>query len=439
MPSYDDISSTIAHGIGTFLIDLLSIIGLGLGGSQAAAAGEIIQLQQDALAIDAKRVLSPQELAAAVLKGQVSQADAENDARKSGIDATNFQGLISIQGNPPGPMQLLDLLNRGVIGEDDTRKGLQESYLRNEWISVLMDLRRTLIPIAELVAAVVQDQLDAGDAAARAAQLGMNGDDFDVMVRTAGNPPGPTQLLTMFQRNIISKDELDQGLRESRLKNKWIPQFEELVRHRIPMRTITTLLTHGAIDAATARQMLIELGFTPEDADALIASASAVKSKTNHDLSVAQVRQLYEAQLLSFDEAVTHLMAAGYTQADASEILQLADALADKKIQNQAVTAIRTRFVGRKISVNEASQALDGIGIPAAQRDRMLAVWGFEREANVAHLTVAQWSKLQKTGAIDLQRWSDEMTALGYSGEDVQFLAIVEGLVPAPGGNASGG
>lgn len=426
----------LAETVRTFLTDVLAIIGIGLGGGQAAAAAELVLLQQSSMEDFLPTVLSPEQLAAAVVKGAVDTGVALGQAAKSGVNADNFQGLIDIAGNPPGPGQLFDLWNRDDISAAEVEMGLKQGYLRPEWIDVMKNLRRNLLGLGELVAGVVQAQLSQEDGAGRAAMLGYDATDFDLAVRTAGNPPGPQQALTMWQRGLLNQAETEQALRESRLKNKYIPAFMQLVRRRIPARTITTLLTHGAIDDGTAHQYLLDLGYSDADATAYVTSARYTRSKTNHDLSVAQIRQLYVERVMTRDVAVQSLVTAGYTNTAATEILQLADVQADHRIQTQAINAVRGRYVGHRLDVAGASTALDGIGVPSDQRDHLLSVWTFEREANVSTLTLAQVTAATKKGALTVDEWHTRVLEMGYSEPDAQLLAMVDGFIPIPGQGA---
>ncbi len=415
-----------------FLTDLVAIIGLGLGGGQAAAAGELLALQQQSLSDHPNSVLSPEQLASAVVKGAIDAGIAADEARKSGFTRDNFQGLIDIAGNPPGPGQLFDLWNRDDIGADAVRKGLQEGFLRNEWIEPLMNLRRNLLNLGDLVAAVVQAQLTESEGADRAAMLGFDPSDFDLAVRTAGNPPGPMQTLTLLQRGEFTEAEAKQALRESRLKNKYIPALLSLVRRRVPARTITTMLHNGALDAATAHQYLLDLGYSDADATAYVTSAAASRGRQTHDLTVAQIKELYANRVMTRDTAVNALVSAGYTPEVAGQILALVDVLADHHVQQQAITNIRGRYISRRIDATQASAALDGIAVPADQRDHLLSVWAFEQEANHTSLTLAQITKAVKQKVMTAQEWSTRVAAMGYTDADVVLLGFIEGVTPLP-------
>ena len=422
----------VAHAVGAFLIDALALIGLGLGGGQAAAAPWLAELQQDAFRLDPTKVLPPELLAQGVLKNLIDANEAADDAAGSGIRRSRFDAMVAIAGNPPGPFEILRMLNRGIVDPPTAEQGLRESYLRNEWVPMLMQLRHDIMSTPEAVEAAVQNHISYGLARDAAELNGTPGDLFDVLYQTAGNPPGPTETLNMMVRGIFTEADAVQALRESRLKDKYIPQFLQLARRRIPLRTITSLLNNGAITDAQAIEDLKALGYSDADAAAIVAGHKKPPTAPHRELSVAQIRDLYSQRMISREEAAADLVALGYTLQAANEVLSLADTADARSLRRSAITKVRGAYDRRKITRAEASTDLDRIGVPGATRDDMLNLWDIEREAVTVELSATDICGAGHKGVFDRAEVLARLEAIGYSPDDALVFAYVHNGIPVP-------
>ena len=93
---------------------------------------------------------------------------------------------------------------------------------------------RPLSP-ADLANLVVQGYLDQATGEQQAGESGINTENFDLLVKVTGMPPGPQDLLQMFRREIIPMGtgpgdfpSVHAGLAEGHTKDAWIPYYERL-------------------------------------------------------------------------------------------------------------------------------------------------------------------------------------------------------------------
>lgn len=412
-----------------FLVDTLGLVGLAVGAGKAAAVAELQSIEQVSLRGDKTTKLTPAELAVAITKGVAGDIDFRGEAADSGLDATRFNILLESTGNPPGPETLIAGWRRGLISEADLEHGIRQGYTRSEWIGFYKSLRWLPLNVAEAVTAVVQGHLSHAEGEHVAAEQGVTAADYEVLVATAGNPPGPETSLNMWNRGILTEAETEQALRESRLKDKYIPAYLKLARRRIPARTLNTLLTHGALTAAAAKQQLRELGYSDADVDALIASATAAKAAPHHQLAAGAIKEMYTDRLITRDVAVKDLALAGYDAETASALLNLADVQAVHRLQAQAVTKVRTIYVAHHMDADKASADLGMLGMAPDQIGPTLVLWDLEREANVKTLTEAQLRGAVKKGVIGVGEYIARLVKDGYSDADAQILAASHDLL----------
>lgn len=424
-------SKSVSDMFSGWIADALAWFGVAFDFGKSWAVATLIDEQQVAWHYKPVKALSAQEVAAAVVKGEDTTFDAVNEASLNGISAERLQALVNLTGNPPGPEQLMAWLRQGKATTDNVRRGVRQGFIKNEWVDFYLRDLHYPISAQEAVQAAVQGHMSKDDAANVAEQSGVWPSDFEILYQTAGSPPGDVQMLELWQRGFISEARLDQGLRESRLKDDWIPDLKRLAQKFPPERSVVHLITTGAISDAEGRHLLTQLGYAPAVIDALIRAGHTTKTAATKELSVATVRSLYTDRVITRDVAVSDLVKLKYTTEQANEILDLADGLVMQSYHKAAVSRIHSLYVQHHIEAPQASTDLDSIGTPPDQRDHLLTLWALERAANVKTLSLGQLNSAYKKGIIDLAEFTDRVVKLGYTPADALILSSID-VPPAP-------
>lgn len=489
-------------------------IGYATGSAASAAlAPEVQPFANDAWAAHPSMPVSPQELAAMVVQAIMEEPDAADEARMTGINPDRFHRLVRLSGDPPGPETLLAMHDRNYINEATLTEGLRQSRLKPEWVEPYKRMSRELLTAQTLAEMVVQGVLSHDVATAAAQRVSVEPDDFALLVRVAGSPPGPMESLDMWNRGIMSEDEVDNALMQSRLKPEWVPQFKQLrelvltpavaaelvLKQRIPyaqgfaiahksgmsetdfrlmadvngrpigtvqalqlarrgeftrdkftevvarsdvrteyaddlwnlrivlprMATITRLVTAGEITDARALELVTQLGYEHDIAAAIVNSAKKGKTTHQRDLTASMVDTLYESGLESRQWALDTLRALGYDDDESAMHLMLLDARRLLSAATAELNLIHRMYVGHKYDRDTATNHLDGMEINPEVRNQLLDTWDHERAANVTRLTNAQIGSALKKGIIPqddaIARWE----ANGYPHEDAVVLAAI--------------
>ena len=418
-PTFDPGPSGLVERI---IFPLFGIIGGVIGAAGAAAAGVVTLLRNEALREEEPTPLSPAEAALAVVKGWADETDAAAEARLSGVDGGRFSLLTKLTGNPPGPGELVDQWRRGLIDDGTLAKGLRESYLRPEWFSFFRNLRHVPLTAREYLQGAVEGHIDLDAAKAKVDGLGMSAVDAQLVYDTLGNPPGVREMLRLWKRGKITRDEAVQVIRESHYKNKYTDAILELADYYPPPRTITTLLSHGAITTDQADRYFQAAGLSPELAQAYVASALHSRTASHKELSTATIRKLYADRMLSRAEAVGYLEKVGYSEADSNVTLDLADVEARNKVRQQVADRVRTNFVARRIDAQTAVEDLARIGIESAQATELVDLWAIEQTTPTKSLTVGQLNAAVKKLGMPHDEFVARVIGIGYSADDAEIL-----------------
>lgn len=366
--------------------------------------------------------VSPADAALALLRSDISQAEAEAIAAESGINAHSFDILVGNTGEPPGLQQLLEGYRRGFIDQATLVRGIKQSRYRNEWITLLEQLRFEPMSVADAVNAAVQDQLPADQAAIIAGQNGLEPSAFPILLNTAGEPLSRTEMEQLYNRGLVTQAQVDQALRESRLKNKYVNLAFDLHTKIIPIFSIQSALRYGGITDQRAIESLVSEGYSHTDAAAIVSSASMERLKAFRDKVVQSTETLYEDNLITPAAATAAITSMGYTADEVNFIIQAAELRRQAKLIQSGVNAIRSKFLAHHLTENAASGLIDSLGIPANQRDELLAVWSIELSAYTRDLTPAQVIKAVKLQLITPDDGAARLQFMGYSGDDANLL-----------------
>lgn len=367
-------------------------------------------------------VLSPSEMAVGVLKGWSTVGEAHREAAFSGIDAARMDLLVKLTGNPPGPQELMEALRRQIIDEERFRLGIRESQVRPEWIDVLLKLRHSPLPMGVVTSAAVEGHIDIPELAHRLDLAGIDPSEAQLVYETAGRPPGIFELSELVNRGEMPLALWLQAIRESDIKNKYIPYLAKLRRRIPPMRTVVAAVHQNVLPPERGIEKLLELGYNHEDAAMLVSEATALKHGANKNLAEGMIRDLYTERLIDRTKAHSLLTGLGYDETETGFILNLADHARHYRMVLAGVNRIHSLYLAHRLTRAQASTALDHLTIDAVARDDYLHLWTEERTANVPRISLAQLQHAVRQEVISYHEFKTRVLAMGYDEKDLDIL-----------------
>lgn len=377
-----------------------------------------------------RQYLSVADIALGALRGDIAAADAQAYANQLGMTDEDFQRFVYNTGEPPGIMQLLEAFRRDYIDQDRLKRGVLQSRVRDEWFDVILDLRYQRMSAADAIDATVQNHLTSDQGLAAAKLAGLFPDDFPILLETAGEPLSRTEMTELVNRHEATVAEYAQAMRESRLKDKYIPFAEKLLRRLIPYRTINTIISHGVRDQKWGINYLMDLGYNEDDATALISTSASSKTAHIKALSESQILTLWEGKAISEKDAIDQLGTIGYAPDEAKFLLEYTAAKRAVSEQNKAVTYLRTGYLNHRITIEQASASMDKLGVPPDQRDQLKRDWEIERSSQVKVLTVPEITSAVNYGVIEFADAQAKLVEMGYTDNDAKVVigAAIKGL-----------
>lgn len=414
-----------------------------LGMKKAAMRSEF----RDPLKQLVESILSPADLANAVqqgfipdpglLPGQVGgsppysipvsevQLDTLTEFKHSGYDSDRAKVLAELVGLPPGPMELLQMLNRNIITDSSYYVGIREGHTKTKWADALKQLRYSILTPIEAANLRLRGWIDDGEMYTLGALSGANEDHMNKLFQMQGRPPGPGQLQTAFNRGLLDVPRFRKGIQESDVREEWA-DIELALRVKYPSAFVLRNLTQsGDITGAQATQILEYEGIPPALADQIgkaWAKGPVAKAK---ELTVSTVEALYEARYIDHAQATDLLSKLGYTDSQIPMLLETADARRVKRFLDAAVNRVHTKFVTHLIGNNEAVNLLNDLNLPADAVADIMAEWTLERDVNVPVLTPAQLAAAVYYGILQRGEVITDLQNRGYSERDATILVDI--------------
>jgi hypothetical protein len=377
-----------------------------------------------------RQLLSPADLALAVLKAVLDEDAAREYAKQLGYTDDDFTVMLGNTGEPPGIMELLEAYRREFIDAARLKHGVLQSRLRPEWLDVIEKLRYSPMTTADAARAVVENYMSDDEGAVIAQQNGLLPEHWRFIVESWGRPLSHEQMMTLYHRGKVTLDEVHQAFRESDLKDKYIDQAVELGRTLIPDRLIVQAVEHGVMDKAVGLERLKERGYDPADAELLFALGVASRTTSHKTLSKGDILAMYADALMNREQAVKHLADIGYDQTDAGQMLDLADYKRKAALLKTTQRGIEASLKAHHISESQAVQALTTAGLDHAQAQTLVDEWLQQRGIVTRTLTEAQTIKAVADTIITPDDGRTRLKALGYSETDIDILYMDKGIIP---------
>jgi hypothetical protein len=246
------------------------------------------QLTNNAFAPVARRLLSadalldpPWQVIIDMVARNIQGADvAIGQVAGQGISPQWFDNLVMAVQHLPDTATLLEWLRRSLMDEEDARGWLARNAIPSQLQNLYIDLARQLLSPADAALAVLRGDTTLKYAQEIANAAGLNNEDFGILMLNTGEPPGLMQLLEAYRRDFIDKATLERGIRQSRVRDEWIPTIEALRYEPLSTADAIEASVQGYITKAQAKAYAQQNGLQPDDFDAAWLAAGEPLSRT---------------------------------------------------------------------------------------------------------------------------------------------------------------
>lgn len=386
-------------------------------------------------------VLSPADLALAVLRRTMTIDEANVFAEQAGYSADQMNTILLNTGEPPGTMQLLEAYRRDFIDQATLEHGILQSRVRDEWIPVIEKLRYSPMTVADAVRATVEKYITPEEGGVIAQQNGLLPEHWPIMVESWGRPLAIGEMLRLMHLGLVTEDQVKQAIRESDIKDKYVDIAMGLGRRLIDERLIAEMVQEQVMTRAQAVTHLMENGYTEQDANFLVDYGTAKHIGTHHTLSQTDTVAMYSDALINRTQALGYLEKLGFPADTAGQILDLADYKRKAALVKVTMRGIEAELKAQRITRNQAVEQLVAAGLDHSQAELYASEWEQLKRVATRTLTESQIIKAILAAIITVDDGRTRLAGLGLNNTDIDVLFQLEGVEkvkPVTSGGAPG-
>lgn len=403
---------------------------------------------QEIAAIAPYEILSPIDIAAAWRRGYVDEGRAVDVIKRQGYTVDDARVILRLADTVPAEFELVAMELRGLISVQETNDALRIRGFDQKWAGVIRAMGQVIPPVQDLITMAVREAFSP-DIAARFGQYEGFPEEFATWAQKQGltpewakrywaahwSLPSPMQGFEMFQRRIISKEDLQLLLRALDIMPFWRDKLIDLSYNPLTRVDVRRMHQLGVLSDQDVYNSYLDIGYSPENAARLQDFTLKLnKGSQVHDdeelgrLTRTAVLNFYGDGLITKEKALEYLTGMGITPdaaflyvraVDMNEQLELRRADADFVVE-QAQAGILT--------FTEAQDQLNNMGLEPVEVRRAVNKLVRLLASKTKLPTKAEAEKMWEAGIIAEDTYRDVLSRIGYAAHWVEaFVRLAKG------------
>ncbi len=307
----------------------------------------------------AQRILSPAEAANAWQQGFMSEAEASAEAERSGVSPARSAIQRELAGLPPGAMDGLTLLRRGLVDEATYRRIVREGHTKTKYTDALLGLRSHILNGRDVAGLWLRGWINEAEANRLGALDGWAPEEMRRLYQNRGRPATTRQVHIGYARGarLAGAANEEAAIRTAVKQSNIRTEYADLLyaqRYTYPSAfVIRALAQDGTFPPALTETILVESGWKPE-----------------------------WAKLAADKWGGADAAGPGTKWAD--------------RARSRLFTAAHDDYLDGNADEPEARAMLAAVGATGAEQDTIVNLWNIERGRTRRDLTQAQVLKLYR-------------------------------------------
>ncbi|OGO08499.1 MAG: hypothetical protein A2Y61_03950 [Chloroflexi bacterium RBG_13_60_13] len=209
--------------------------------------------------------------------------------------------------------------------------------------------------------------------------------------------------------------------RRDLLLRRWDLQAARKTRE-LTVAQVQRGLKDGAFSEAEVLSRFAGLGFNDVDAKFLVDITDTTPEGTARRLSAAQLSQAYKAQAITDAQFLSALLGLGYSQADAEVLVDIATPAPAAKVRQLSGAQLAAGFRAGLLTESELLERLTAAGYAQADAELLRDIAAQRPDPPARKLSVAQLKELYKAETLDKAGLLAELLILGYTERDAGWI-----------------
>jgi len=378
--------------------------------------------------------------AAVVLQDGLFKASSEGDLKAAlevaGIHPDFVETYVNAVLSKPNPSDMIRWRLRTDPALADIDNDLRRLGIHPEYLQVFKDLAYPVPPVGDMITMAVREAFTP-DIAARFGQYddypadltrfaAMNGISEEWTKRywaAHWSLPSPQQGFAMFQRGIVTREELNLLLRALDIMPFWREKLTQLAYNPLTRVDVRRMYGLGVLSEDEVEKAYRDAGYSDDNARNLRVFVVKDTLRSQSGMSVGKIVTAYKQGLTDRNSAFAAVSALGVRPQNVSDILEAADKQLQWQQTKDAIAAIGNQYKEDILNEQQTRDALVGLRLSGDKINNLIARW--KKDGIAAHATL--WTKadvvsMLKKKLITDFRAAQELSLLGFNAERTQVL-----------------
>lgn len=251
-----------------------------------------------------------------------------------------------------------------------------------------------------------------------AKQIGLPDDFAKAFWAAHWDLPSPNMGFEMLHRGIISQEDLKLLLRALDIMPYWRDRMIQLSYSPYTRVDIRRMHKLGILTRDQVKKSYQDIGYDPEKAEAMTKFTEQLNAGTATDaekeLSKAEILKAFKERLYTQEEAEEALRELGYDDASIWLLLTMSQEQAALKTRDLTLSQVKDLYQKGLRTKLDCSAFLSAFGYDANEITALYDLWDWESPQADRLPSRTDFDNFVAAGIITLQEWSDGYTALGY-------------------------
>lgn len=356
------------------------------------------------------------------LIAEISKADIHPLYARKYLDAVRTK---------PSTSDLLEWLMRNDSSLADADRQLRRLGVHPAYNTLYKELAYIIPPVQDLITMAVREAFSPAIAerfgqyqdyppefTEYAAKKGLTEDWAKRYWASHWSLPSPSQGFEMFQRNIITREELELLLRALDIMPYWRDRLIQMAYKPYTRIDVRRMYQAGVLDESAVKRAYLDLGYNEEKASGMTAFVKKDTLTKQARFSSTDIVKAYTTRLINRSTANSLLSDIGIDYQARDLILKSADYKKEWDYKDEVIRGVRNQYKKEVITEQQARDQLSTLGVPHEQIDVFMKQWYFEvKELGKETWTTTQTLSFLKNGLISESRARQELKLLGYNDE----------------------
>lgn len=359
----------------------------------------------------------------------------------SGVEEEGQDLLVAAGRQFESVDQILTLVNRGEIDKTEALSRLGRNGFAKVEAEHILKLRLVIPPVQDLVRFSVReayyedyvkkyglDQEFPNELAWYSAQQGLSLEFAKYYWRSHWELPSLQMGFEMLHRGVITDADLDDLFVAQDIMPWWRDKIKQISFVPFTRVDVRRMYREGVLGRDEVTQAYKDIGYDQFRAEKMtefvIAWAGAGRKKQTQ----SQIIRAYDWDVINSREAVNLLIALGYSEETAENLITVHDYEQAEKAHRSLIAVIETRYKRGDIDSNSVYARFGELGIKGKRTADILEIWDAERVLEEPQPSKADLLRWFKNDIITEEIFKVEMKKLGYSPLNIsRYILDVKG------------